>query len=82
MTPEEAKANIGKPFKWLGGGAFWWDIITNVNEEGWIIGKFFDSPAEDCRLKQEQPEALKEHIKKKSNNYENKTDRFQDDQGV
>lgn len=75
MTADEARQNIGKPFKWLGGGTYWWDIIQGVDDNGWIIGNFFSAPAEDCRLKQEQPEQLK----KIKNNYENKESQFPDD---
>lgn len=61
MTVNEAKQNIGQPFKlnWVKalGGKF--DTIREVREDGWIVGDFWEAPAEDCRLKMEQPEHLK-----------------------
>lgn len=61
MTIEEARAAIGQPFKlnWIKaiGGKF--DTIREVREDGWIVGDFWEAPAEDCRLKMEQPEHLK-----------------------
>lgn len=61
MTIEEAKSNIGQPFKlnWIKalGGKF--DIIREVREDGTIVGDFYEAPAEDCRLKLDQPEQLK-----------------------
>lgn len=71
MKKEEAEANIGKPFKWS--LCAHWDTIRRVTIDGYIVGDFLMPPVEDCRLKQEQPPQLKKH------NYENKTDRFQDD---
>lgn len=61
MTIEEAKANIGQPFKpnWIKGLGGKFDIIREVDIDGWIIGDFWEAPAEDCRLKMEQPEQLK-----------------------
>jgi hypothetical protein len=62
MTIEEAQANIGKPFKCIDGGnglAGKFDTIKKV-VNGWIYGEFMAAPAEDCRLKQEQPEHLKQ----------------------
>lgn len=61
MTIEEAKENIGQPFKlnWIKaiGGEF--DTIRGVRADGWVIGDFLEAPAEDCRLKMDQPVQLK-----------------------
>ncbi len=62
MTLEEAKSNIGKPFKimgFAGGAAGGFDTIRSVEENGMIHGDFIQALAEDCRLKQEQPEGFK-----------------------
>lgn len=63
MTIQEAKENIGKEFKlnWVSGtgAAAQFDIIKFVDANGWIHGEWLSAPAEDCRLKQEQPEQLK-----------------------
>lgn len=67
MTTEEAKAAIGQPFKWT--LCIKWDVIKEVTDDGFIIGEFLTAPAEDCRLKQPQPEQLK----KSKNEYEKPT---------
>lgn len=61
MKIEEAKANIGQPFKlnWIKVLSGKFDIIREVDIDGWIIGDFLEAPAQDCRLKAEQPEQLK-----------------------
>lgn len=61
MTIEEAKANIGQPFKlsWVKGLGGKFDTIREVRNDGWIVGDFWEAPAEDCRFKMEQPEQLK-----------------------
>ncbi len=61
MTKEEAVANIGQPFKlsWIKGLGGKFDTIREVRKDGWIVGDFWEAPAEDCRLKMEQPEFLK-----------------------
>lgn len=69
ISMEEAKANIGKPFKWT--LSINWDIIRDVTDDGYVIGDYLTAPIEDVRLKQEQPEALKKYLKSK---HENKTD--------
>jgi hypothetical protein len=68
MTPKEATENIGRQFRIIGFGGLCgkFDTILAVDENGWIIGNFIEAPAEDCRLKQTQPEQLK---KKNKNNY-------------
>lgn len=63
MTTEEAYNNIGKPFKYQ--HCVHWDVIKEVSGDGYITGEFLCVPAEDCRLKQEQPPQLK---KSKKNN--------------
>jgi hypothetical protein len=63
MTTEIAQANIGQPFKY--GSVYKWDTIQSVTASGYIIGDFLEAPAEDCRLKLPQPEALKVHNEKK-----------------
>lgn len=57
MTTEEAKQNIGQPFKWQ--LCVKWDVIREVTADGYIIGGFLTAPVEDCRFKQPQPEQLK-----------------------
>lgn len=64
MTIEEAQANIGKPFKYF--LCRTWDIIKDVRNDGVIVGEWLEAPAEDCRLKQEQPEALKQFQQNKN----------------
>lgn len=59
MDTQTAKANIGKPFKWKLSVA--WDEIVSVDDDGMIIGKFLEAPAEDCRLKQPVPEGFKKN---------------------
>lgn len=65
MTLEEVKANIGKPFKWLGatsGAAAQFDTIRGVSKDGTVYGDWLAAHHDDCRLKGEQPE----HLKKQS----------------
>jgi len=64
MDTQTAKANLGKPFKYL--SFFKWDTILGVTADGYIHGEIFEAPAEDCRLKQEQPEALKKFQEQKT----------------
>lgn len=66
MTIDQAKAAIGQPFKVtaLIGSPF--DTIREVTEDGTIIGDFTEAFAEDCRLKQAQPEALKNYVNPKT----------------
>lgn len=62
MTIQEAKANIGKPFKlnWIKGGVCsQFDTIISVDDNGEVHGNFLSAPAEDCRLKEAQPDHLK-----------------------
>jgi hypothetical protein len=62
MTQEQAKAAIGQPFKVtaLRGGLLGeFDTIREVTEDGTIIGDYTEAAAEDCRLKQAQPDALR-----------------------
>lgn len=64
MTIAEAKESIGKEFKlsWITSGlAARFDIIRRVDESGVIHGDWLEAPAQDCRLKQEQPEQLKKN---------------------
>lgn len=64
MTVNEAQASIGQPFKisWLTGGKLGsFDKIKFVDNQGNIHGDFIEAPAEDCRLKEPQPEQLKKH---------------------
>jgi len=63
MTTTEAQNNIGQPFKLTGAGMPGFDIIQSLREDGYIIGNFLDAPAEDCRLKQSQPEQLRKDYK-------------------
>jgi hypothetical protein len=63
MTSQEAQANVGNQFKWLGsdgGVTSHFDIIKKVKND-WIYGEFIAAPAEDCRLKQDQPDHLKKN---------------------
>lgn len=54
MNIQEALANIGKEFKWI--GCPHWDFIREVRtEDQMIIGDKIEAPVEDCRLKQEVP---------------------------
>lgn len=64
MTIEEANANIGKPFKWS--LCAHWDTIRIVTIDGFIMGDILQAPVEDCRLKQEVPEGLKNYQQQKS----------------
>jgi hypothetical protein len=57
MEKSEALKNIGQPFKWS--LCVKWDVIRSVSDDGYIKGDFIEAPAEDCRLKQEQPIWLK-----------------------
>lgn len=59
MTTQEAKNNIGKPFKYQ--YCIKWDVIRDVSDDGYITGDFLSVPCEDCRLKLPQPEHLKKH---------------------
>lgn len=62
MTPQEAKLALGQPFKlnWVtSGAAGQFDIIRFVDQTGWVHGDWLAAPAEDCRLKNIQPEQLK-----------------------
>jgi hypothetical protein len=62
MNVEEAKQSKGKEFKlsWASGGILGrFDTIRYVDADGWIHGDFLSAPADDCRLKQEQPPQLK-----------------------
>lgn len=64
MTIQEAKDNIGKPFKYE--LCAHWDIIREVDSNDYIKGDFLWVPPENCRLKQEQPEQLKKYNATKS----------------
>lgn len=59
MTIQEAKQNIGNPFKVaaLIGSRF--DTIRKVTDDGMIVGDFTEAHCEDCRLKGEQPKQFK-----------------------
>jgi hypothetical protein len=73
MTLEEAKANIGKPFKWLGaasGAAAQFDVIKGVSKDGTVYGDWLAAHHDDCRLKQDQPEHLKKHEDEKDHDEE------------
>lgn len=62
MTLEEAKANVGKPFKWIDGGTGItgrFDTIRGVGEDGTVYGDFLAAHHNDCRFKQDQPDQLK-----------------------
>lgn len=64
MTTEEANANIGKPFKYE--LCAHWDTIVRVTMDGYIIGNFIMmAPVENCRLKQDIPEGLKNYQQQK-----------------
>jgi hypothetical protein len=57
MTTEQARKNIGKEFKWQVTGM--WDTIREVSQDGMITGDKTVAPAEQCRLKQDQPDQFK-----------------------
>lgn len=64
MTLQEAKDNIGKPFKVID----WtcnFDTIQSVDDQGKIHGEWLIAHHTDCQLKQEQPNALKQHSKRR-----------------
>lgn len=70
MDIETAKQSIGQPFKlsWIGTGfAGRFDIIRKVDENGMVYGDFIEAPAEDVRLKLEQPLQLKLTNEKRKN---------------
>lgn len=64
MTVQEAKENIGQPFKWIYGGngvLGKFDTIREIDKDGTIHGDFLEAHHDDCRFKQEQPDHLKKH---------------------
>lgn len=61
MTIEQAKNNIGEPFTVKDMPGLGFDTIRSVDPDGTIHGDFLEASAEDCRLKEKQPEALRRH---------------------
>ena len=54
MTLEEAKANVGNPFKWIHGGTSGacakFDTIRGVDKDGTVYGDWLAAHHEDCRF--------------------------------
>ena len=61
MTQQEAKASIGLPFTLNFTRGVRFDTIRSVSDDGTVKGDFIEAPADSCRLKLPQPEALKNH---------------------
>jgi hypothetical protein len=59
MTTQEARASIGQEFKVIGLTGMRFDTIRKVEADGTIHGDFTEAKADDCRLKQDQPDHLK-----------------------
>ena len=65
MDIQTARQNVGKPFKIIDSGTGLigkFDTILSVEEDGTIHGNFIEANCTDCRLKLEQPEALKRFV--------------------
>lgn len=67
MTIQEANSNIGQPFKVIGLSGTRFDTIIRVDLDGTIHGDFIEAHCEDCRLKEEQPDHLKNAQHEKGN---------------